>query len=608
VGGIVLGAIVCIFIARRKKADPAVTADEGQAGAPLPTSVAGAAEATKSEQTPAPAAEEAMDFEQLLQHLTRKVAEKVGPKLAKGEAARNILEDRATGIKAKAKAFLLNELNSTARDILKAVEAEEAALMLDWNNAISTNFPPASVLLAGVLSPAIISTRQVAHLAQLTLGLVPILALCAWATIHDYKTVCAIPTIYAWSYVQGGLALILTIGNMLLYLRIVRGKQTLTTMTEAMNARLKATRTGSGEEMGFSELRETLVCSSVLLQQALLVEDSVRNTFWHTVVGAGSILWLLTVIWNFVIVMGWTFMPGTIAFHPKAYSVAPDEFCGALVTVFAARLTCILHLLFLLMTFIVMAGWICDVMTRSESFGKGVLKQAEKIDQGILGVPVVQLLVKAFVLRGGMDTTSARLSVTTFERVQLQRNLAQAQQRLTEIDNELAAHQASEEALKAAAGSDETEDLQASITRLEMFGSIDVNALKAKGSALAAELQAQAGGYERTTTTDLEAMIKKISDVADAIQQTEAFQSAMSQAQEAADVASRKAAEVTDQLNAESLQSAMTQAQQAAQQVVGQVQGSDAVRAAQQSGRLGRLLTGPWSGARGPEGVASSLS
>ncbi|CAJ1379068.1 unnamed protein product [Effrenium voratum] len=88
-------------------------------------------------------AEAAMqDFESLAKTLVQSVAQKIGPKLAKGQAVRGILESRLYQFPDKAKTFLMNELNSTAGAVMRAVEAEEAMILLDLDNALSLNFPP----------------------------------------------------------------------------------------------------------------------------------------------------------------------------------------------------------------------------------------------------------------------------------------------------------------------------------------------------------------------------------------------------------------------------------------------------------------------------------
>lgn len=602
VGGIALGGAVCYLVAAKKKqAEEPLVEDAGEAplasGRSEGAGSAAAGSAADGSAVPEPEPQtQSADYERLLRALSQRVAQKVGPKLAKGQAVRGIIEERVMTIKEKAKAFFLNELNTTAGQLLKAIEAEEAMLLLDWNNAVASNFPPISVLLAGLLSPTLLSLRQLAHMLQLVVGLLPILALCIWATIRDYNTVCAIPTIFAWVYVQGGLALILSFAHLMVYLKISSGKKILTAKAEAMNEKLQAANAGSSsaEEMGLSEMRELFVCSTVLLQQALLVEDGVRNSIWHKITGAGSLLWMVTTIWNFVIVMGWTFMPGIIAFHPKAASVAAEAYCGALITVLSARVICVLHLLFMGINVMTVVTWISDVMTSSPSFGQGVLKQAEKLDKGILGVPVIQTLVKAFLLRGGMDLSSSQLAVAVNERANLEKEREKAQYRLNEVDSQLAACKAVEEALQAKAGKDTSSDLEASISQLENLGDTDMNAWKEKGAAAIADLQVQATALEEATTKDIEVIMQKITEAAEAIQSSEGYQSAMAKASAAAELAQQKAGEVhgqlAEQMTAENLQSVMAQAQQAAsagmsraQEVAGQLAETDAVKQAQAS-------------------------
>merc|ERR1719335_850678 len=90
-----------------------------------------AAEQEADEQ--AAADQKATDYQELLKVLCQKVAQEVGPKIAKGGAVRNVLEQRMTTFTDKAKNFLLNEMNSTAGAVLKEMSAQEAMLLLDWN-------------------------------------------------------------------------------------------------------------------------------------------------------------------------------------------------------------------------------------------------------------------------------------------------------------------------------------------------------------------------------------------------------------------------------------------------------------------------------------------
>lgn len=530
--------------------------------------------------------EESVDYEKLLRLAAQRIAQTVGPKLAKGQAARSIIENRFYGLKDRAKAFFLNEFNLTAGAILQAVEAEEVALVLDWNQTVSKNLPSASVLLAGALSPTLLSLRKIMHLVLLLLGPLPILALTIWAVVHDWGTHCAIPSIYAWSYLQGVLAVLLFFGHLIMYLKVSSGLRAMSAKSEVMAERLR--NMNDAQDGGLSNSREFFVCSTVLLQHALLVEDSVRSGFWTNVTGASSVLWIVAMIWDYVIVIGWTFWPGIIAFHPKAEKVAPEAYCGARVTVFVARLCCVLHLIFFLVTVIATANWFSDLFVNRPGYGRSMLAWAEKMDEGILGIPVAQTLVKAFVLRGGSDLTSAQLAVAMNERLHLERQRSEAQKELDALDCQLRACSAQEEALKQTAGSDQAADLLASINSLEAVGDKDMGEWKQQGRDIIKEMQEKAAGVEEGTTKDLEAMMQKIQDLLSVVQDSEVYQSAVSKAQAAADTAAVGATQAAASVGgAQGLQAAFEQAQQAAettrqraQEAAGQVESSEALRGA----------------------------
>eukprot|EP00419_Tripos_fusus_P007597 CAMPEP_0172696236 /NCGR_PEP_ID=MMETSP1074-20121228/27912_1 /TAXON_ID=2916 /ORGANISM="Ceratium fusus, Strain PA161109" /LENGTH=681 /DNA_ID=CAMNT_0013516955 /DNA_START=208 /DNA_END=2253 /DNA_ORIENTATION=+ len=547
-------------------------------------------ELTLDASTEAPAAskeEESADYDQLLRQAAQRVAETVGPKLAKGHAVRDTLENRFYGLKDRAKAFFLNEFNFTAGTILKAVEAEENALVLDWNQTVSSNLPSASVLLAGALSPTLLSLRKVTHLVLLLLGPLPILVLTVWAVVHDWGTKCAIPSIYAWSYVQGVLAVFLFFGHLIMYLKVSSGLRIMNAKAEVMAKRLS--NLGNAQDGGLSGTREFFVCSTVLLQHALLVEDSVRSGFWTHLTGLSSVFWIVVMVWDYVIVIGWTFWPGIIAFNPKVAQAAPDAYCGARVTVFVARLSCVLHLIFFLVTLIATANWLSSLFVNRPGYGRSMLEWAVKMDEGILGIPVAQTLVKAFVLGGGSELTSAKLAVAMHDRLHLERQRSEAQNKLDALDCQMRACSAQEEALRETAGSDQAADILACINSLEAVGDKDVNEWKQQGRDIIKEMQEKSAvGVEEGSTKELEAMMQKIQELLSVVQDSEVYQSAVSKAQAAADAAAQGASQAAASVGgAEGLQAAFEQAQHAAettlqraQEAAGQLESSEAVRGA----------------------------
>lgn len=160
---------------------------------------------------------------------------------------------------------------------------------------------------------------------------------------------------------------------------------------------------------------------SVLVQQALLVEDQCRKSPAYFIVGILTMVWMVTFIWTVVIVIGWTFVPGVAAFHASAQATAGDDFCGTWMTVLTARLLSVAGLLFLIVNILTIARWFLDTLTHSEQFEKKLLKQCKRFDDAAGGIPVCQILGKALVLRGSTDTVYAEMNVCTNRKIYLER-------------------------------------------------------------------------------------------------------------------------------------------------------------------------------------------
>merc|ERR1719453_676069 len=90
-------------------------------------------------------------------------------------------------------------------------------------------------------------------------------------------------------------------------------------------------------------------------------------------------------------------------------------------------------------------------MIESEGFQQTVLTQAREMDKKGTGMPVVELLVKAFLLRGSADTLDSRLSVVQHHKAGLQKEQAAIQAELDAIKNEITTVDAQEVALKTKA-------------------------------------------------------------------------------------------------------------------------------------------------------------
>merc|ERR1719364_111240 len=107
------------------------------------------------------------------------------------------------------------------------------------------------------------------------------------------------------------------------------------------------------------------------------------------------------------------------------------------MTVLVLRVNILLAVLFLFFNLATVVQWICDMMIESEGFQQSVIKQAREMDANGAGLPVVELLVKAFLLRGSSDTLNARLSVVQGKKSQLEREKAQVDYDLAALAKEI---------------------------------------------------------------------------------------------------------------------------------------------------------------------------
>jgi len=388
-----------------------------------------------------------VDYEKLLRTFAQAAAQTVGPKLAKGQAVRNIFETKVERFAHKSKAFVMDEIHGTAGAVLTALGAQEAMLLLDWESAVDANFPPASILLAGVLSPVLLGLALLNHIAQALLYFLPIACLCIASLYIDQGQPCFIPSIFYWLWAHVFFATVLFLAHIANAIKIQMGKAWLRSEIDEASAKLKDIQ--GHADHGLTDLREFFICNCVIVQKALLLEDGVRRSIFNNIIGLFTMVWLGLTIWTFVVVLGWTFVPGTIAFHHSAADAAGDEYCGAWMTVLTARLCCIIGIVFLGINIMTVNAWFSDALKYNPEYEKMVLNNAKKIDDGAGGIPVAQLLVKAFVLRGSSDTLEMQMSGANMEKKVLEKKQYAAQAELADIESRIATESSNHERLKS---------------------------------------------------------------------------------------------------------------------------------------------------------------
>jgi len=485
-------------------------------------------------------ADKAVDYDKFFGLVAQQAAQKVGPAMAKGAACKSILEQRMQGFSDKAKAIVLNELNGTAAALFQEMEAEEAMLLLDWNEAVSTNFPPMGTLCAGTLSPAVLACSFWVYVLQIVIVLLPVFCLCVWAVIEDWGEPCSIPTLFAWVISQVVLTGLLLVSNTMLALKIHNGKKELNRSAEEMHQRLqkagvKEDGSQSMEDLGINGTRELFVCHSVILQKALLVEDDVRKSSWCYITGIGTFIWMLMTIWTFVLVMGWTFIPGVTAFHPNAIEVAKHDYCGAWATVFSARLCAVLTVLFFFPNMVTVCRWISDSLVSSPGYQKFMMDKAKATDSGtFFGLPVIQTLVKAFVLRGTSEVASAQLAIALHDKNQLQKDKVAAESHLAAVQSRIDVLAAREATLQSQVETNAGEGFAGQIKALEkgLESATDADACAQKGRLSIEEAKRKSAEVQEATTKDLERMVEQIQEAVEAIRNSDTVQEVIHQAEE----------------------------------------------------------------------------
>jgi len=516
-------------------------------------------------------AEAAMqDFESLAKTLAQSVAQKIGPKLAKGQAVRTILESRVHQFPDKAKTFLMNELNCAAGAVMKAIEAEEAMILLDLDNAFSLNFPPISMLLAGLVSPTLLNLSQSALHLQNVMVVLPMLLLCGWAGYVDYGTSCSVPTMIFWVKAQFGFAVFLGICNGMVANQISKGRAALDAKTERLQKRIKEAQKAGKAGNTVREMRELFVCNTVLIQEALLLEDEVKASFWFNASGIATVFWLVLMLWTFVLVFGWTFVPGQTAFDAAAAGSA--NFCGAWASVLVARIAAILDIFFLVINLLTVANWMATRLVASEGFVKAVSQKAREIDRKGLGFPVAELVVKALLLRGRSETLGAKLSIAEAEKSELEQEKSVLEAQLEQLQVQISARTAEVEAIKAqadeakASGVGDPLGFQRGLQALE---TADVEELgskwKEQGKKAVEDAQARAAAVTQKTTEELDRLLARFMELVQQVQDSQAFQSASSQLQTATEQTMASAQQLSAAA-APALQQGMASASQAAQQ------------------------------------------
>jgi len=524
-----------------------------------------------------------LDFDKMMQTVGNSLSDQLGEKMSQEGAVRKILENRMNNFSGKAKSFLMSKLNVTAKDLMDAVDREEELLLLEWNEAVEATFPPASVVIAGLFSPLMISLNLVGHIYQGFFLFLPVFVMLCVSIYIDQGYACpGVPLMFGWTWFTLILSGILFLAHVMQMTKICAGSAALASKAQQVLKKLEDVE--SKDEKSISDMREMFVGRAILVQQALLIEDECRKSFWYTLVGVGTLLWIPLMIFTLVVVVVWHFIPGMASFHLSTAISAGDSFCGTWFSVLTARLLAVLGLFFLVINILTVVRWGADCFTHSAQFEKKLMRTAKRFDDGAGGIPVVQILAKAFVLRGSSDTIYAKVNVASNEKIHLKRQEDKLQSKVDGLKARLSAQQA------ACAAIDAKTDKARGLGGDSGFGGVIAFTEDARNSAAAwkqlgvsaiQEAESKVSSGADADTSKLDELVKRITDSIDDIRNSDEFKEAQEAskkfaeetaakaqmyAEEAAKMASEAAQQAKEFAESEEVQKALADAKQKVQE------------------------------------------
>lgn len=470
----------------------------------------------------------------LMRELVSRSIQRVGPAFAKGAALQDIGQRSFEALTGKAQALLMSELNSAAGSVCKTIDAEEAMLVLEWDAAVRANFPSLTVLLSGLLAPTLLHINLYGHMAIIFLLLLPVAVFCAWAAWQDYGVPCpAIPTLFMWLYAQGVVAVILILSRISMVFQIRAGQAKLQKKAEEFQEK----RDGKKLLGSLGELQELFISHSVLVQHALLIEESIVTSVWNKLMGFCTFLWIIVTLWGTVLVLGWTFIPGTVAFHHDAAKAAGDAFCGAWATVFVARLVVIIGILFFLTNIVSALSWLCNLALGTSWVQGKAQNYARSFDARFQGLPVMQVLFKAFVLPREADAKRAQLAAELHEVSLMEQEQEKCEQRMQQLKDDMLIQKKKAEGLRSQMISDgDKQNLEKHLSVLEgrARSAMDGGEWKKHGDDAIEAAHKHALTVEDSSTQELERVFNRIKEAAEQIAQHETTQEMLRKAQQTA--------------------------------------------------------------------------
>ncbi|CAL1127866.1 unnamed protein product [Cladocopium goreaui] len=473
--------------------------------------------------------------------MIEKAKERFGSKLSADGDVVQILQGKAQGFGERLKTLVMNELNSAASSVGKALEADDCAAILEWDSNISANFPSLSVLLAGLLVPVNLSINYACHVSQVFLVLLPIGVVTALSEYADRDHSCtSIPGLRLWARITACTVLLVMCCRLIMMKRITSAQRDLRAKSEAVRSKL-AHLEKDPRDLSFTDLRELFAAHASTLQQAVVCESHCTSPVMSHIIGLGTLIWLLSTFYNTYLYFAYMFVPGVVAFHPAA--AEDPSYCAAWVTVCASKVALLVAVLFFFMNLVTVALWIFQSVLNSSAVSSKISMQARLLDSANFGIPAGQLLVKAFLFRAESDVLTAKFAVSMRESSELAQLYADTEARLNALKEKVNRKEGSVEKMQKEIDALGGGSLEASVQRMSEKG-LDFDQLRGKGVAMVEAAHQQAAQMEVAATDEIEKLSERVQEIIKQVTESDSFKAAQAKALDAAENAQQTSKEV----------------------------------------------------------------
>lgn len=476
--------------------------------------------------------------------MIEKAKERFGSKLSADGDVVQILQGKAQGFGERLKTLVMNELNSAASSVGKALEADDCAAILELDSNISANFPSLSVLLAGLLVPVNLSINYACHVSQVFLVLLPIGVVTALSEYADRDHSCtSIPGLRLWARITACTVLLVMCCRLIMMKRITSAQRDLRAKSEAVRSKL-AHLEKDPRDLSFTDLRELFAAHASTLQQAVVCESHCTSPVMSHIIGLGTLIWLLSTFYNTYLYFAYMFVPGVVAFHPAA--AEDPSYCAAWVTVCASKVALLVAVLFFFMNLVTVALWIFQSVLNSSAVSSKISMQARLLDSANFGIPAGQLLVKAFLFRAESDVLTAKFAVSMRESSELAQLYADTEARLNALKEKVNRKEGSVEKMQKEIDALGGGSLEASVQRMSEKG-LDFDQLRGKGVAMVEAAHQQAAQMEVAATDEIEKLSERVQEIIKQVTESDSFKAAQAKALDAAENAQQTSKELASQ-------------------------------------------------------------